>query len=64
MPEETNNLSMNVKLKTGEEFLSKDISNQPFGEYDKVVTFWHKDKLRGYPLKDIEYFEFVFESEK
>ena len=53
-------ISINVFLKNGEKYLGKDITNQPLGEHEKLVSFWHEGKIRTYPIRQVEYFEFVF----
>lgn len=64
MPDMKRNVSITVKLKNGEIYKNKDITNQPFGEHNIVVSFWHDDKLRAYPIDDVEYYELFFEEIK
>lgn len=63
MPE-TDEFTINVKLKTGTEFLKRDVTNQPFGDHGNVVSFWHGDAIRMYPLVDVEYVEVVPEKDE
>ncbi len=56
---ENRQLLMNVKLKSGEMFENKDITDSPFGEHERLVCFWNGDKIRVYPMHDIEYLELV-----
>ena len=58
MPE-TQQFVINVKLKSGEFFEQKDITNSPMGEHETWVSFWHEGKIRAYPSIDIEYYELV-----
>lgn len=58
MPE-TQNFSINVKLKTGELFKNKDITNTPMGEHERWVSFWHNGNVRAYPYQDVEYYELI-----
>lgn len=53
------NMKINVILKNGEQFLRKDIINQPFGENEKLVYFWLDDIIRVYPMGAVEYMELV-----
>ena len=34
------NLKINVILRDGTKYLAKDITEQPFGEYERMVGFW------------------------
>lgn len=56
---DSNNLSINVKLKTGELFENKDIPSSPYGQHETIVSFWKGAVIRVYPLVDIEYYELV-----
>ena len=56
---ETDVFTINVKLKTGEFFTDKDIPNNPNGDQERMISFWHEDKLRVYPLENVEYYELV-----
>jgi len=56
----TDNITINVKLKSGEEFLNKNVTSAPMGEEERNISFWIDDKkIRTYSLRDVEYFEFV-----
>lgn len=48
---------MTVKLKTGETFEGCDLSQNPFGEHDRVVAVWIGDKIRVFPMGDVEFCE-------
>jgi hypothetical protein len=48
------NLVIDVHLKNGEKFIAKDIPMEPFGKYERMVSFWHDDKVVVYPLTDVE----------
>jgi len=56
---ETQHFLINVKLKSGEFFESKDITNSPMGEHERWVSFWEHDKIRAYPACDVEYYELI-----
>lgn len=56
---ETDQILINVKLKSGELFEGKDMTNQPMGEHERWVSFWHDDRIRVYPMRDIEYWELI-----
>ena len=63
LPTNTENISLNVFLKNGEIYVGKDITNQPLGEHDRVVSFWRDENtVVTYPLEQVERFEFVFGS--
>ena len=38
-----NNLKINITLKDGTEYLGRDIPPKPFGEHERVVSFWDAD---------------------
>lgn len=62
-PSDTENISLNVFLKNGDAYMGKDITNQPLGESERVVSFWSDDTtVVSYPLEQVERFEFVFGS--
>lgn len=51
------NMVVTVKLKTGHIFRDKDITSGFSGNTERVISFWHNDSVRVYPLQDIEYYE-------
>ena len=55
----TKNFSMTVILKDGSVFQNKDVPEYPFGEYEKLVAFWHEDKIRVYSMEAVQYIEFI-----
>lgn len=55
---------INVFLKDGTSFLGKDISSKPFGDHDRVVSFWEGNVFMVYPLTEVERFELVFLGEE
>lgn len=55
----TKEFSINVKLKSGAFFENRDIPNSPFGEYERMVSFWHNDKLRVYSIEEVEFCELI-----
>ena len=57
--EELKEVTISVKLKNGEIFEKKKIPPQPLGDLERTVTFYIGDGiLRGYPIEDVEYFQF------
>jgi hypothetical protein len=46
-------LKMNVVMKDGREFLGCDIPLRPFGDSERVVSFWVDDAIRVVPLEDV-----------
>lgn len=59
-PENHENLTLNVFLKNGEEFLGKDATNQPLGDNERVVSFWNDGKLVVYPMEQVDHIEMIF----
>lgn len=59
-PKNLQNMKINVTLKDGNFFRNKDIPPQPFGNHERMVSFWLGDVLRSYPMSEVEYVEFVF----
>lgn len=53
-------MSINVFLKNGEEFLNRDVPQALFGEVEKVVCFWDNDKLGVYAMSQVSKIELVF----
>lgn len=53
------NATMNVVLKNGEAFTGMDFTGQPFGQAESVVSFWHGDVIRMYPMSEVAYVELV-----
>ena len=60
VPENENNLELNVFLKNGKTFLNKDVPNQPMGKNERVVSFWNDDRLMVYPMEQIDHIEIIF----
>jgi len=52
-------ITVNVFLKNGESFLGKDVTSNPFGDNGSVMSFWHNDLIRSYPMADIAYIEII-----
>lgn len=57
--QELDKITINVKLKSGELFTNKDIPNMLFGSNETYVAFWHNDRIRIYPLEEVEYVEMI-----
>ncbi len=53
----SDNMKINIYLKTGGVFLDRDVTNHPFGEYERVVSFWLGDKIVCYPLDAVDHWE-------
>ena len=58
-PETLDNLTMNVMLKNGVIFTGMNITGKPFGDNERMVSFWHGDVIRMYPMSDVAYVELV-----
>ena len=63
LPTDTENITINVFLKSGDIHVGMDITNKPLGENERVVSFWSDENtVVTYPLEQVERFEFVFGS--
>ena len=58
--ENEENLQLNIFLKNGDSFMKKDIPDNPFGQNEKVVSFWNEGKLMMYPMDQVEHIELLF----
>lgn len=56
------NAKINVDLKDGRKFLGKDIHSKPFGDYERVVSFWDGDALMVFPMDQVKEVALYFES--
>lgn len=63
-PENTKGMTISVYLKNGEEFLDKDITNQPITEKVTFICFWLEGKIRAYPASEVRMFEYGFGNNK
>lgn len=62
-PDNFENCTVTVVLKSGEKFVGMDVTSTPMGEHDMVISFWLGDALRMYSLRDVEYIELRFDEE-
>ncbi len=53
----TNNLTISVTLKNGSKYENKDIPEAPFGQHDRVVSFWHEDAILVFPMSEVSSIE-------
>ena len=61
-PEHTENVRVTIRMKVGTYYIKKDITDQPFGENERLISFWLNDTIiRTVPLEDVEYIDFHFE---
>jgi len=51
------NLVMDVKLKNGEIFKGCDITTSLLGQHEQMVSIWVGDKIRMFPMCDVEFCE-------
>lgn len=58
-PSSMQNLTINVTLKDGTEFHGMDVTSNPFGQHERVVSFWVGDVLRMYPMSEVAFVELV-----
>ena len=59
-PENTEQMTISVYLKNGEEFLDKDITSTPISDKELVVGFWIDGKVRLYPMSEVRMIEYGF----
>ena len=50
---------LNVTLKDGTEFHRMNITSNPFGDHERVVSFWVGNVIRVYPMSQIAFVELV-----
>lgn len=58
-PNNTQNFTINVTLKDGTQFHGMDITGSPFGQHERVVSFWVGDVVRVYPMAEVAFVELV-----
>lgn len=58
---ETENMKINVYLKSGEEFKGKDLPPQPITDQEMFVSFWDGDIIKMFPLENIHKIEYYFD---
>ena len=61
-PVNRENMKVNVFLKDGTELLGKDVTPQPMGEHERVVSFWDGDVIKVYPFDLVERLEYTFDA--
>ncbi len=54
-------MKINVYLRDGSKFIGKDITNQPMGEHDRIISFWDGNIIKIYPLDLVQRFEYTFD---
>jgi len=61
-PENTENTQITVCMKNGTCYNRMDVTDQPFGENERLISFWIDDTtIRAVSLKDVEYIDFHFD---
>jgi hypothetical protein len=58
-PSNMDNLTINVMLRDGTKFHGMDVTSNPFGQHERVVSFWFGDVIRMYPMSEVEFVELV-----
>ena len=53
-----------VKLYDGTTFFGKDFPNIPFGDHDKIFSFWDEDTLIVIPVENVKWVKFYKKEEK
>ncbi len=46
-----------IVMKAGEIFENKKLPDCPFGEHERVISFYYGKILRCYPLNDVKYID-------
>lgn len=55
------NITISLYLKNGDAFVDKDITNSPFGNAERQVSFWlNETTIRSYPMSEVSYIELKF----
>ena len=57
---EVASMKINVLLKNGQEFLNKDLTEEPITDKERFVGFWDGDKIKVYPTSEIARIEYTF----
>jgi hypothetical protein len=57
---ETENMQINVFLKSGKTFMNKDIPSNCMEMMSRTITFWDDEKLKVYPIESIEHLEITY----
>ena len=59
---EVTKMKINVYLKTGEEFIGKDLTEQPLTDKELFVGFWDGDIIKIYPSETVAKIEYTFDT--
>tara|TARA_R110000765_G_scaffold422660_1_gene530592 strand:- start:1248 stop:1439 length:192 start_codon:yes stop_codon:yes gene_type:complete len=59
-PTVTENMTLTVILKDGRQFEKKDITDQPFGEHERVVSFWDGEVVKVFPMAEVAEYHLNF----
>jgi hypothetical protein len=60
-PESAESLTISVKLKDGREFENRDITDNPFGDNERVVSFWENDDtVLIFPMSEVAEYRLHF----
>jgi hypothetical protein len=52
--EQLKNLTLNVYLKDGREFLGCNVTPKPFGDNENCVSFWQEESLYMVPMPEVK----------
>ena len=61
---ETNVGKVVITMKDGFTYVGKDVPNNPFGEHDKLFSFWYGNKIRIIPIENISYIDMFEEQDQ
>lgn len=54
------NMTISVYLLNGKVYENCDVPTQPFGQYERTISFYHDDRIFTYPLTQVEHIEMSF----
>ncbi len=52
-PEKDSDITISIWLRNGDSFEKKDITDKPFGDNERIVSFWDGDSVTVLPMSDV-----------
>lgn len=59
--EQQQNVTMSVLLKNGRQYKKMDITSQPSGQYERVLSFWDGDIVKVFPMGEVAEYHLHFD---
>lgn len=56
-----NSMTISVMTKDGKYFSRADVPESPFGEHERVVSFWDGNNLKVIPMENVKHIMMHFE---